>query len=110
MSELEQQLAALVGMPPRQLHIEWRRAFRSPPPELTPDLMRRFIAWKLQTKALGGLEPRIAAVLERIASGGDSGEGAPSLKPGARIVREWNGRIISVLVTENGFNFKDRCY
>jgi hypothetical protein len=110
MATLEEQLTALATMSPGQLRIEWRRAFRSSPPELTPDLMCRFIAWKLQVKAHGGLEPRIANVLNRIAAGGDSGEATINLKPGARIVREWNGRIIPVLVTSDGFSFEDRCY
>ncbi len=33
-----------------------------------------------------------------------------TLTPGARLIREWQGRTIAVLVTEDGFLFEERAY
>jgi len=33
-----------------------------------------------------------------------------SLKPGARLVREWRGRTHTVVVTENGFEYVDEVF
>lgn len=51
-------------------------------------------------------------LLAAIAAGGDPGANNPAgkLKPRTRIVREWNGRLLCVLVTEGGFSFEDRSY
>lgn len=110
--KLRARLAELNGMSRGQLSIEWRRAFRSAPPELTKDLMVRFIAWQLQVKVSGNLPRSAAKLLDTIAAGGvfDADDVATKLKPGTRIVREWNGRLLCVQVTEAGFCFEDRRY
>ena len=33
-----------------------------------------------------------------------------ALRPGARLAREWHGKTHHVLVTENGFEYRDRRY
>jgi hypothetical protein len=110
--KLSARLAQLNGMSRGQLSIEWRRAFRSTPPELTKDLMVRFIAWQLQVKVSGNLPRSAAKLLDTIADGGSAGadDAATKLKPGTRIVREWNGRLLCVQVIDAGFSFEDRSY
>lgn len=110
--KLRARLAELNGMSRGQLSIEWRRAFRTTPPELTRDLMVRFIAWQLQVKVNGNLPRSAAKLLDTISAGGDAGadDAAAKLKPGTRIVREWNGRLLCVHVIDAGFSFEDRCY
>jgi hypothetical protein len=109
--QLNEKLADLATLSPGQLRIEWRRVFRSAPPALTKDLMARLIAWKLQVKTHGDVSAAFSKLLAAIAGGGDIGtDPAGKLKPGTRIVREWNGRLLCVLVTEDGFLFEDRSY
>jgi hypothetical protein len=36
--------------------------------------------------------------------------GKPSIKPGTRLVREWNGRTHHVEVLDKGFRWNDRTY
>lgn len=109
--DISERLVGLASMSPAQLRIEWRRAFRTSPPDLSKDLMVRFIAWKLQVKAFGGLPSATAKLLHAIADGRHSnGGGAVQLKPGTRVVREWNGRLLCVHVVEGGFRFEDRAY
>jgi hypothetical protein len=111
-SLLNEKVAGLATLSPGQLRIEWRRAFRSAPPALSKDLMVRFIAWKLQVKAHGNVSTSSSNLLAAIAAGDNGGAGSPAgkLKPGTRIVREWNGRLLCVSVTEGGFSFEDRPY
>jgi D-serine deaminase-like pyridoxal phosphate-dependent protein len=118
-------------MPPDQLRAEWRRIYQAPASlRLTPDLLRRGIAYRLQERLHGGLPNHIARELDRqakrkladiaaaaaAATSGASVEGAgargsprddivprrvdePCLRPGTRLVRSWQGRTCSVLVT-----------
>ena len=139
MNALAYQVTALMRMEPAQLRAEWWRVYQSPPsPRLTTDLLRRGIAYKLQERVHGGLPSHIARELDRLAkrmladvvaaaatasAGVDArAEGRahnvvvprrieePRLRPGTRLVRSWQGRTYSVLVTEHGFVMDDREY
>ena len=132
---LTDQMAALATMSPVQLRAEWRRVQQSAPsPRLTTDLLRRGIAYRLQERIHGGLPSHIARELDRLAKrkltemaaaaaaaavveGGGPPNGVaarridePRLRPGTRLVRSWQGRTYSVLVTEHGFVMDDREY
>ena len=48
-------LARLYDLTLDELRVEWRRLYRSMPPRLSLDLMRRAIAYRTQEKAFGGL-------------------------------------------------------
>ena len=61
MTALEQQLAELPGMSPAQLRAKWRECWRKPAPDIGPDLLRRGIAWKLQSRVHGELPNHIKA-------------------------------------------------
>ncbi len=50
-------LARLNDLTLDELRAEWRRLYRSMPPRLSQDLMRRAIAYRIQEKAFGGLSP-----------------------------------------------------
>jgi len=110
--QLNEKLADLATLSPGQLRIEWRRVFRSAPPALSRDLMTRLIAWKLQVKAYGDVSAAFSKLLAAVAAGGDAGADnrVGKLKAGTRIVREWNGRLLCVLVAEDGFSFENRSY
>jgi hypothetical protein len=104
MARIDDELAALIELPDTALGAEWRRIYQSEAPRLSADLLRRGIAYRLQERAYGKLPPKVARVL---ASGGRA---APELTAGTRLVREWNGRTIDVIVTENGMVWEGRTY
>jgi hypothetical protein len=113
MTALEQQLAELPGMSPAQLRARWRECWRSPAPDIGPDLLRRGIAWKLQSRVHGGLPSHTKRELERAADRFRRGEemissSRPSLKPGTRLVRQWQGSVHRVLVLDNGYEYDAR--
>lgn len=116
MRKLEEQLATLATMSSALLRAEWRRVFREPAPELSDDLLRRDIAYRLQERARGGLAPDIRRRIEKLlreADGGSPKTDAPppvTLRPGTRLVRDWHGKTHQVLVLDEGFLFEDRRY
>lgn len=115
MVSLADTLHGLAAMPSAALRAEWRRLYRAPAPELSPDLLVRGIAWRLQEKQHGGLAPAVERELARLARQGapPSQPCAPapaSLRPGTRLVRSWNGETYSVLVTDNGYRMGDQTY
>jgi DUF2924 family protein len=110
---LEQQLADLPGMSPAQLRAKWRECWRKPAPNIGTELLRRGIAWKLQSRVFGDLPSDIKRELERAAQRLRRGEeliglGRPSLTPGTRLVRQWRGRVHQVLVMDDGYEYDAR--
>ena len=67
----------------------------------------------LQERRYGALPALVGRELARLASDATGAEPTRSrieLTPGTRLVREWNGRTISVEVLETGFAFEDRTW
>jgi hypothetical protein len=105
MARIEEELAALVALPAAALPAEWQKVHRTPAPRLSPDLLRRGIAYRLQERAYGKLPAKVS---REIAAAGR--QKAPEVTPGTRLVREWNGRTIDVIATEEGMIWEDRTY
>lgn len=118
MRTLPEDLARLQAMPREALQIAWTQHFRSPPPaRFSRDLMLRAIAYRLQERALGGLSQTARRMLREAAQGvGDEVatarplRPAPVLKPGTRLVRDWGGTTHSVLVLDDGFDYRGHRY
>ena len=119
MSRLDDQLAGLATMAPVRLRAEWQRLFKVAAPRISPDLLARGIAWRLQERAFGSLPTSVARELERLA-GKSSGNAravavalptsAADLRPGTTLMRSWGDRNWSVLVAEDGLVFEGRRY
>ena len=113
---LNVQLAALSEMDVSELRAEWRRLYRSHPPKLLRrDLLELGVAWKLQERVLGGLSAatkrQLAELARTMATKSDLAKARKViLKPGARIIREWNGEMHEVLVVEDGFRWRGRTW
>ena len=97
------------------LRHEWRRLYRREAPRLSRDLLIRGIGYRLQELQHGGLSKSTRRKLKTLAKMfRTEGRVAPdpglSLKPGARLVREWHGRTHTVTVTEDGFEYAGMTY
>jgi hypothetical protein len=70
-------------------------------------VLRRALAYERQERKFGGLPVVLRKQLEAAAAGKTAGMPEPQLKlkPGTRLMREWNGTMYSVLVTADGFDF-----
>jgi hypothetical protein len=110
-ARIDVQLAALTIMSPSELQIEWERAYGTPAPRLSPDLLRRGIGYRLQEKAG---QPLPASALRQLRPRGVADQAAArptvTLRAGAQLVRTWHGRTISVSVEDEGFLFEGRRY
>ena len=104
MAKLEDRLGALLTMPRKQLQQEWARVHGEPAPNLSADLLRLGIAYRLQEKTRRGLSRTAVFQLQ------EGRAGRPAIKPGTRFVRSWNGRTVSVEAQADGFVFEDRVY
>ena len=71
--------------------------------------LRRFIAFEMQSRRHGRLPRQVKATLEK-GSGKKPRPTCPALKPGGRLLREWNGVTHMVDVTGNGFTWNGRSY
>jgi hypothetical protein len=95
---------------------EWRRLYRCEPPRISRDLLIRGIAYRRQElKHGGGLGKATRRKLKTLAkmfrtTGRVGPDPGLSLKPGARLVREWHGRTHTVTVTEDGFEYAGVSY
>ncbi len=96
---LRQEWEAVIGLPP--------------PPFLSVRIMEKALAFEAQCKAQGGVPARVRHALVRIAAG-DPGasvsESSVPLRPGAHLVREWNGRTYQVEVLDKGFRMDGRTW
>jgi hypothetical protein len=99
-----------------ELRGEWRRLHRMlPPMRLSRELLIRGIIYQLQEWAYGGLSTATARKLEQAAAGPPSrGAAKPtpsvSLRPGTRLVREWQGVTHTVLIHANGIEWRGQRY
>ena len=109
------EIARLEQLTLEMLREEWRRTHQVPPPRrLSRDTLLRGIAYKLQENAFGGLSKAIRRSLQ--ASGPSTMSPAtkppprPVFKPGTRLVREWHGVTHTVVVLDNGVEWRGKRY
>jgi hypothetical protein len=103
------------GASREELRREWRQLYHSEPPRMRRDLLIRAIGYRLQEIEHGGLGKSTRRKLQMLAkmfwtTGRIGQNSALSLKPGARLVREWHGHTHTVTVTEDGFEYAGLSY
>ncbi len=109
MAHLEDRLAALATMSPEQLRAEWQGSFNEAVPDVPTSLLRLALAHHLQEKRHGGLPASAVKMLNAIASDSQVAVDMPvSIKPGTRLLREWNGKLHAVVVADDCFMFDNR--
>ncbi len=110
---------ALSRLPKLDLHElreEWYCLYKADAsPHLSRELLIRAVAYRMQEVALGGLRPEPQRQLRQIAQElKQTGEAAkrfrPQLKPGTRLIREWQGRTYEVVVLDDGFSWQGAQY
>ncbi len=95
----------------RTLVASWKSLFgEAPPNRLSAPLMRRFIAFEVQARDHGGLPKGFENRLAAAAQTAENGAAPARLKPGGRLLREWNGASHIVDVLEDGYRWRGRSY
>ena len=115
MRDLKDRRAGLAAMSPAHLRAVWQRLVRQMPPPISPDLLRREIAYRLQKAASSGLTRQVscefADIRKRIVRGESPlPASAARLKPGTRLLKTWRGKTYTVFISDAGFIFNDRLF
>ena len=109
-------LARLPELNLGELRQQWRTLYKAKAsPHLSRELLVRAVAYRMQEVTLGGLRPERQRQLLRIAQQLKQTSAAtirarPELKPGTRLVREWQGRTYDVLLLDDGFSWHNTRY
>ena len=121
---LADEIAALPSLDLYALRVRWRKLLRKPAPEhLGRAILIRVIAYRMQARVHGDLDPESVRALERIARDHDrrrkAGLHRPKVvpevapvaderghKPGTMFIREHGGEMHRVTVTRDGFEWQ----
>src|SRR6266446_6465442 len=99
-----------------ELRQQWRGLYKMEASRhLSRELLVRAVAHRMQEVALGGLRPEPRRQLRQIAqelkhAGAATIRLRPQLKPGTRLMREWQGRTYEVVVLDDGFSWQGTRY
>ncbi|MEM7701518.1 MAG: DUF2924 domain-containing protein [Pseudomonadota bacterium] len=83
----------------QELSKHWSAQVGGPVPNVSSTLLRLGLEWESQAKKHGGLRPKTNRQLRLLATGTSSSN---QLRPGTRLVREWNGKIEVVTIGDDG--------
>ena len=109
-------LARLPELDLGELRQQWRALYKSDAsPHLSRELLVRAVAYRMQEIALGGLRPgqqrQLRQFARQLKENREERIGTrPELKPGTRLVREWQGRTYEVLVLDGAFSWQGTSY
>lgn len=99
-----------------ELRDVWRQTLSAPPPaHSSRDLLIRSLVYRAETKrsatSVRGLRTRLLQIAASFANDSDyTPPAASGLRPGAVLVRDWNGKRYAVTVTSDGFLLDDKQY
>jgi Protein of unknown function (DUF2924) len=82
-------IAGLEALLAVELRHEWRQVFKTLPPQFTPDMLRRALAWRLQERMSGGLSAAVSRELRNRRAdleGGNKQVKRDHIKAGMRLI------------------------
>jgi hypothetical protein len=97
------------GAKNRALKAQWRQLFDTEPPPYNRRYLESRLSYRIQELAYGGLKPetvqRLQALADELEDGGATLRGRVKGRPiaGTQLVREWQGVVHRVTVTDGGF-------
>ena len=108
-------LAALSDFPLNELKERWSDLYGSAcPPRMSRNILVRAIAYRVQERALGGLDRSTRRRFDRAAADLAAGRIpvplAPKIKPGTRLLREWQGKVHEVIVLDKGVDYRGKSW
>ena len=105
MSKMDDLLAVITRMPQQELRDEWEKLYGSEAPTaMSKELMRLAISYRRQELEFGGLSRRTSRQLRILSKVGKAEVETSSprhLKPGAKLLREWHGKVHEIQALED---------
>ena len=114
--EIRTKLQELPCLSNPELLALWQELFaKSAHPRLRRNLMIPILAYRIQENAYGGLKPSTRQSLQKLAANLEQNRKAPllltlQLKPGTKLLRQFQGEIHEVLVVDEGFEYRGKRY
>jgi hypothetical protein len=109
--EVAREIASLAALDRECLVRRWRTTYGTPPPhKLSRAILEKALAYEIQCAAFGGLSTATRRALRTAASSQGKTKGMRPVSRGARLVREWNGVVHEVDVTDEGYIWQDRTF
>ena len=114
--DVQQRLELLRGMNKPALRAQWLELFHRPVGQLLrKDLLIRILSYRIQEQAYGGLSSITHNRLRQLARAFEKNpKGAilnvPTIKPGTRLLRQWQRQTHTVTALEDGFEYKGNRY
>ena len=106
MSKMDEVLAGIEAMDLHALRNRWAELCGDQSPRaMSKELLRLAVAYQIQEQEFGGLSRRTSLQLRALGNGNGARFAAVTssrLKPGAKLLREWNGKIHEVQALEDG--------
>jgi hypothetical protein len=115
-AKLGAEIGRLPDLPYRELKDRWRTLFGNPAPKhVSKQLLIKAVAYRMREKVLGGLPAETKRRFREIAAAISEGREdtlslGPRIKPGARLVRSWQGATHIVEVLAEGFEWQGNRY
>jgi len=110
-ADIEKEIERIQSLGLDDVRSLWQQTFRkSVPKALTRDLLVRMLAWHIQEQAFGGHDRATLKILASYAKGAPDAQRTRRLKPGTEIVREYQGERHTVIITVEGFRWREGDY
>lgn len=117
MSKVDTIVAAMPTMRRSEVEAQWNKLGAGEAPRLPDPLFRRLTAQMLQERRYGDVPAIVRRELARLAEAEPEAtdKSRPPVMPiqlsdGTRLIREWNGRTIEVLVRDDAFEWEGQTY
>jgi hypothetical protein len=112
---LEADLAALEDLDYRELRQRFEALYGTAcRAKLSRRILRYAVAYRMQEQVLGGLDRatrrRLDKAAEDLTAGRPLAPPRPRIKPGTRLLREWQGRVHEVTVLERGVEYRGQTW
>jgi hypothetical protein len=110
------QLVSLPRLSKSALSELWLELFKKQPAkQIRKELMVRVLAYRIQEQAFGSLSVATRTRLRQLArefkiNSTEPISAAPGIKPGTRLIRQWQGQTHTVTVDENSYEYQGKRY
>jgi hypothetical protein len=110
------QLSSLPELDKSALSKIWQQLFTTdPPPKMRKELMVQFVGYRMQEQEFGALSNSSHRRLRELAGEIEVNSNAnvsqrPAIKPGTRLIRQWNNQVHIVNVEEGNYEYRGSRY
>ena len=107
------ELESLKTLSHAQLKERWNELYDvTCPAHMSRRFLLKAIAYRIQEKSFGGLSKttrrRLDKAAAELAAGRSLSTSRPKIKPGTRLLREWQGTVHEVIILDKGVRYRDQ--